>query len=306
MSARPWYCGRFAPTPSGPLHFGSLMAALASWLDARAHNGEWRVRIEDTDMPRCPAGTSSVILRQLDSFGLSWDGEVLYQHQRNDHYQAALDLLRHTGYAYPCGCSRKEWQRFPHYPGWCREGNLHPDRPPAWRLRIPHSAPDAQIGWHDRRMGAQHWPLAELSDVVIKRRDGWWAYQLAVVVDDNAQGITDVVRGADLLDNTPWQLLLQQHLGCPTPRYLHLPLATAANGQKLSKQNLAPALPDQVDTIRECLFDAIDMLGQCPPQALRSAPITEQLQWAVSHWQVSKLPSADVIHDDTGNRASSL
>ncbi|WP_025731799.1 tRNA glutamyl-Q(34) synthetase GluQRS [Carnimonas nigrificans] len=299
MSDSPLYCGRFAPTPSGPLHFGSLIAALASWLDARASGGQWRVRIEDVDVPRCPAGASSIILGQLDNFGLEWDGEVIYQHQRSDLYQAALDLLKHDGCAYPCGCSRKEWQAFALYPGWCRDGNRHPDRAPAWRLRIAHSAPTAEVSWQDRRMGRQKWPLADLSDVVIKRRDGWWAYQLAVVVDDNAQGITDVVRGADLLDNTPWQLLLQQHLHYPTPHYLHLPLATASNGQKLSKQNLAPALPDNGDKIRACLFDAINTLGQQPPAELRHAPVTEQLHWARHNWQVEQLPSADVVHKDS-------
>ncbi len=246
------YTGRFAPSPTGPLHAGSLVAALASWLDARAHGGRWLVRIEDVDTPRCVPGADTGILRQLAECGLLPDEPPAYQSARGAAYQAALDRLVRDGRAYPCGCSRKDIEqaraaqgagRERHgelvYPGTCRHGlQGRPAR--AWRLRTEGAG---RIGWTDRRLGPQSQDLeAEVGDFVLRRADGLWAYQLAVVVDDAAQGVTDVVRGQDLADNTARQLWLQQALGAPAPRYLHTPLVLGANGEKLSKQNGAQAL----------------------------------------------------------------
>lgn len=248
------YRGRFAPSPTGPLHAGSLVAALASWLDARAHGGTWLVRIEDVDTPRCVPGADQLILQQLATCGLVPDEVVLWQSTRGDHYQAALDRLIAQGDAYPCACSRKDIEaalqaagigRERHhaavYPGTCRpeHGGLRGREARAWRLKV---APGT-LEWQDRRLGPQRQNVAaEVGDFVLRRADGLWAYQLAVVVDDAAQGITHVVRGEDLADNTPRQIRLQQALGLPTPSYLHTPLVRDALGDKLSKQNGAQAL----------------------------------------------------------------
>lgn len=288
----PVVVGRFAPTPSGPLHFGSLLAALASWLDARARGGRWLLRIEDIDPPRCPPGASDTILEQLEAFGLVWDGPVEYQHDHDIDYQKALASLMAQGLAYPCSCTRKEWQHSSIYPGWCRHGQRHPERDCAWRLRTDLGEPE--VCWPDRRLGQQCWSLPALGDVVLKRRDGLWAYQLAVVVDDARLGVTDIVRGADLLDNTPWQTRLQQALGYPTPAYLHLPLVIASNGQKLSKQNLAPALPCQDHAVRPLLHEALTLLGQSPASELRHASVFEQLKSATRKWQPHNLSPKDV------------
>ncbi|CBV44006.1 tRNA glutamyl-Q(34) synthetase GluQRS [Halomonas elongata] len=281
------YRGRFAPTPSGPLHFGSLIAALASYLDARHQQGHWLLRIEDIDPPRCPAGAADTILRQLEAFGLHWDGPVHWQHDRDGAYQAALARLEAQGLAYPCSCSRKQWRDHPIYPGWCRTGPREPDKPLAWRLRSDLGP--RPIVWQDRLFGLQRFDPAALGDVVLKRKDDLWAYQLAVVVDDGAQGITDVVRGFDLLDNTPWQRQLQHALALPEPRYLHLPLILADNGQKLSKQNLAPALPEQAEAARPLLHRALVALDQAPPAALATEPASAQLDWAIAHWSPQRL-----------------
>ena len=249
------YVGRFAPSPTGPLHAGSLVAALASWLDMRHHGGLWRVRIEDVDTPRCVSGADDIILKQLAECGLMAEGEVLYQSQRGQAYQFALDQLVNKGWAYPCGCSRKDiedaqGERIRHsaavYPGTCRDG-LKGKPARAWRLNVSQVLHDLNQStpwqWQDRRLGNQTQDLArEVGDFVLKRADGLWAYQLAVVVDDGFQGITHVVRGADLADNTPRQMLLQQALGLPTPMYMHTPLVLGADGDKLSKQNGAQAL----------------------------------------------------------------
>ncbi|KRI00280.1 tRNA glutamyl-Q(34) synthetase GluQRS [Curvibacter sp. PAE-UM] len=245
------YIGRFAPSPTGPLHAGSMVAALASWLDARAHGGRWLVRIEDVDVPRCVPGADRVILQQIADCGLLPDEPPLYQSQRSAQYQQALDDLVARGRAYPCACSRRdieaEQQRLGRvksrhgelvYPGTCRDG-LHGKAPRAWRLRVPASI----VPWTDRRLGPQTQDVeADVGDFVLKRADGYFAYQLAVVVDDGAQGITHIVRGEDLADNTARQILLQFALGLPTPAYLHTPLVLGANGEKLSKQNGALAL----------------------------------------------------------------
>ena len=244
--------GRFAPSPTGALHAGSLVAALASWLDARAHGGRWLVRIEDVDTPRCVPGASERILSQLADCGLIPDEPPVYQSQRGAFYQAALDRLVADGRAYPCACSRKDIEqalaaqgggRERHgervYPGTCR-GGLHGRPARAWRFLTQGAAP---VAWQDRRPGAQSQDVErEVGDFVLRRSDGLWAYQLAVVVDDAAQGVTDVVRGEDLADNTARQILLQRALGLPTPRYLHTPLVRGADGDKLSKQNGAQPL----------------------------------------------------------------
>ncbi|MBZ5488809.1 tRNA glutamyl-Q(34) synthetase GluQRS [Halomonas aquamarina] len=281
------YRGRFAPTPSGPLHFGSLVAALGSYLDARAAGGRWLVRIEDIDPPRCPEGADTTILRQLETFGLEWDEAVCWQRERYATYQQALDQLIEQKLAYPCSCSRKQWQSHDIYPGWCRNGVCEPGKPVAWRLRSDLA--QRPITWQDRLFGHQQFDPAELGDVVLKRKDHLWAYQLAVVVDDAAQGITDVVRGLDLLDNTPWQRQLQVALGFPEPRYLHLPLVVTPEGQKLSKQNLAPALAEDDKSVRRQLFQALQALDQAPPEALATEPPASQLHWGVAHWSVAWL-----------------
>lgn len=248
------YRGRFAPSPTGPLHAGSLVAALASWLDARAHGGAWLVRIEDVDTPRCVPGADRLILEQLAACGLVSDEPVCWQSTRGAHYQAALDRLIAQGDAYPCACSRKDIEVALHaagrhrerhhaavYPGTCRpeRGGLQGKAARAWRLQVD----PGEMHWQDRRLGAQQQDVAaEVGDFVLRRADGLWAYQLAVVVDDAAQGITHVVRGEDLADNTPRQILLQRALGLPTPSYLHTPLVRDASGEKLSKQNGAKAL----------------------------------------------------------------
>lgn len=281
------YRGRFAPTPSGALHFGSLIAALGSFLDARHAGGEWLLRIEDLDPPRCPPGAADTILHQLEAFGLHWDGPVYYQHDRGPAYAWALEQLVAQGLAYPCSCSRQQWRDHAIYPGWCRTRPCEPDKPLAWRLRSDLGL--NPVVWHDRLFGEQHFTPTELGDVVLKRKDGLWAYQLAVTVDDAAQGISDVVRGHDLLDNTPWQRQLQHALGLPEPRYLHLPLIVNASGQKLSKQNLAPPLPVADAAVRPLLYQALVALDQKPPVTLRLGTVQEQLAWAIRHWQPQRI-----------------
>lgn len=264
--------GRFAPSPTGPLHAGSLVAALASWLDARARGGVWLVRIEDVDTPRCVPGADTFILQQLATCGLTPDEPVTWQSRRGHRYQAALDRLLETGAAYPCACSRSDIeaalaaagrQRERHqaavYPGTCREG-LQGREARAWRLRLPDGA---TVHWRDARLGPQQQDVAtEVGDFVLRRADGLWAYQLAVVVDDAEQGITHVVRGADLADNTPRQILLQRALGLPGLAYHHVPLVLGSNGEKLSKQN--GAAPLDLSDPPAALQSAASVLGLPP------------------------------------------
>lgn len=289
------YIGRFAPSPTGPLHAGSLVAALASWLDARAHGGAWLVRIEDVDTPRCVSGMDRVILRQLADCGLRPDQPPVWQGSRGALYQDALDRLVASGLAYPCACSRSDIERALQasgqargrhgelvYPGTCRpeNGGLRGRPPRAWRLRVP-DGPQGRIEWEDRRLGRQRQQLdLEVGDVVLKRADGLWAYQLAVVVDDASQGVTDVVRGEDLADNTPRQIWLQQCLGLPRPRYLHTPLVLGPNGEKLSKQNGAQALDlaRPLDTLQR----AAAVLGLQTGGA--ASGVTEWLRQASRAW----------------------
>ena len=249
------YVGRFAPSPTGPLHAGSLVAALASWLDARAHGGRWQVRIEDVDTPRCVAGADQIILGQLAICGMVSDESPIYQSQRGAAYQQALNRLQALGLTYPCACTRRELEeamvamgmlheRFDDrvYPGTCRAG-LHGKPARATRVLTVCGGMESVVHWTDRRLGRQRQNVArEVGDFIVHRGDGVWAYQLAVVVDDAAQGITDVVRGADLADNTARQIHLQRLLGLRELRYLHTPLVLGNDGHKLSKQNLAQPL----------------------------------------------------------------
>lgn len=291
------YCGRFAPSPTGPLHAGSLVAAVASWLDARAVGGRWLVRMEDLDRPRCVPGAADTILRQLEAHGLVWDGEVLYQSQRDDAYAAALDQLKSAGHAYPCACSRSQLATAPKnaegetiYPGTCRAGLPAEARPRAWRMRVD----DVSTCFHDRVHGTLCQNLAaEVGDCIVKRADGLFAYQLAVVVDDAFQGVTDVVRGADLLWNTPRQIHLQTLLGLPMPRYAHVPLVVNAAGQKLSKQTRAPALPESGQGAT--LEAALAALGHAPPAQLQGASPVELLQWASTHWCIQNVPKSPPV-----------
>ncbi len=284
--------GRFAPSPTGPLHAGSLAAALASWLDARAHGGRWLVRIEDVDTPRCVSGADAVILSQLAQCGLLPDEPPVYQSRRGAHYALALERLLATGQAYACGCSRRDIElalvaagRRPArhaervYPGTCRSGL---DGKPARALRVRTQADDGAdvlIDWHDRRLGAQRQNVTRaVGDFVVQRADGPWSYQLAVVVDDADQGITHVVRGEDLADNTARQIHLQRLLGLPTPHYLHTPLVRGADGEKLSKQN--GAAPLQLADPLRALREAGAVLGLHAPTSDRGAWLAAALaQW---------------------------
>lgn len=311
MSAGAPYVGRFAPSPTGPLHAGSLVAALASWLDARAHGGQWLVRIEDVDTPRCVPGADTLILQQLATCGLYPDAPPLWQSHRGDRYQAALDRLIAQSTAYGCACTRSDIARAnaelgrikPRhgdlvYPGTCRPDHtgLRGRAPRAWRVSVPQGAAGHWL-WVDRRLGPQSQQLDEaVGDFVVRRADGLWAYQLAVVVDDAEQGITDVVRGEDLADNTPRQMWLQQQLGWPHPRYLHTPLVMGDNGEKLSKQNgaAALALDDPLDALRR----AGAVLGL---SAVAGGTVSEWLGAAIPAWRArlacwaSSAPRAETI-----------
>jgi glutamyl-Q tRNA(Asp) synthetase len=279
------YRGRFAPSPTGPLHLGSLVAALASYLDAKARHGQWLVRIEDIDPPREVPQATDWILRALETLGLHWDETVLRQSARTDAYESALRQLDQDGLIYACRCSRLDLAGHLVYPGTCRDLHLPWREGTALRCRI---APQRQ-GFQDRLQGEYAQELErDCGDFVVRRKDGPFSYQLAVVVDDAHQGITDIVRGIDLLDSTPRQLYLQQQLQLPTPRYAHVPvLMDTTTGQKLSKQNLASPL----DLARPAatLWHALWLLRQEPPAALRQDSVANVLAWAVGHWRPAQL-----------------
>lgn len=288
------YRGRFAPSPTGPLHFGSLVAAVASYLEAKSRGGEWLVRMEDLDKPREMPGAADDILRALEACGMEWDAGVAYQSARTDAYHAELHRLRATGRVYPCACSRREVAdsalrgiEGPVYPGTCRAG-LSPGKPVrAWRIDTRQT----DISFDDAIQGTQRQALGtDVGDFVLLRADHVYAYQLAVVVDDAEQGITDVVRGADLLDSTPRQIYLQNLLGFETPRYCHLPVAVNAAGEKLSKQTNAPPL--DVARPLPSLVSALDFLGQSPPAALASGSLTDCWAWAVPNWRLDRVRRA--------------
>ena len=282
-ATEPAYVGRFAPSPTGPLHFGSLLAAVASYLDARSANGRWLVRIEDIDPPREVEGADQLILEALERYGFTWDGPVSYQSEHNARHHGIAAELEQSGNAYLCGCSRKDLADAPRgplgiiYPGYCRSGCSASET--ALRVRTD----DQPVGFEDRLQGPQSLALAsESGDFIVRRRDKLIAYHLAVVVDDADQGVTDIVRGIDLLPSTPLHIYLQRLLGLPTPRYAHIPVAEHPDGSKLSKLTGASPLP--ADGMARVLHAALAALRQAPPERLARSTLADVWDWARSHW----------------------
>ena len=281
------YVGRFAPTPSGPLHFGSIVAALAGYLDARHHRGRWLLRIEDIDTPRVRTGADRKIIDTLEILGLEWDGDIVYQSNRLDHYRQALARLQDKDLLYRCYCPRKITKGKP-YPGTCRTREEMAGKPHALRVKTP----DQPVIFVDKILGRLTGELSELTgDFILRRSDGLIAYNLAVVVDDAAQGVTRIVRGADLLDTTFNQVYLQSVLNLPAPGYAHHPLVLDENGKKISKQDgatdvLAGVSPETV------LLQALRFLGQNPGQELDGADQADILAWAVDHWKIEAVSSS--------------
>jgi len=285
------YIGRFAPSPTGPLHFGSLVAALGSYLQARTHQGHWLLRIEDIDPPREAPGATSAILKTLEAYGFEWDGTVTYQSQRHDLYEDALSQLRNKNRLYACDCSRKmiaaanPGSKPQRYPGTCRNRNLLHTQSMALRLHTE----DLSLSFNDSVQGTiNHNIYREDGDFILFRRDGFYAYVLAVSVDDMQQGITEVVRGSDLLDTTARQIYLIQQLGGAAPGYAHLPVARNAAGEKLSKQTGATPLPLAQPVKQLCR--AMNFLGHLPPVELNDAGLTEFWVWAIQNWQLKQAP----------------
>lgn len=283
------YVGRFAPSPTGPLHLGSLFTALAGFLEARCQQGKWLLRIDDLDTPRNVSGSISDILYTLDTFGLHWDDAVDFQSRHNDEYEQALNFLAESDLIYRCVCSRKTLSRSdgrqPHvYPGLCRNRYTHTDRPHALRIKTDTRT----IEFADDLQGTIIHNLAtEDGDFILKRKDGIVAYQLAVVIDDTRQRISHVVRGFDLLEETPKQIYLQQILGLNLPHYMHVPVIVDQDGQKLSKQTLATAVDRHAP--QQTLFRLLHLLLQNPPSELASAPVKELIDWAIAHWNPDRL-----------------
>ncbi len=286
------YRGRFAPSPTGPLHFGSLVAAVGSYLDAKFNQGEWLVRIEDLDQQREVPRAASGILKMLEQLGMEWDGEVIYQSHRLQIYQDALDILNAQGIIYPCICTRKEIadssilsMNGPIYPGTCLKKTISKQQAHALRIRTTNNL----IEFSDRLRGTYIQKLRnDIGDFVLRRSDGIYAYQLAVVVDDAEQQITHVVRGADLLASTPRQIYLQQLLSYPIPKYLHLPIVTNEAGEKLSKQT--HAAPIDASNGLGHLISALQFLGQKPPAEIIEGTISSLWQWARKHWRIDQIP----------------
>ncbi|MGU5717434.1 tRNA glutamyl-Q(34) synthetase GluQRS [Aeromonas taiwanensis] len=284
------YVGRFAPSPSGPLHFGSLVAALGSFLQARSRQGHWLVRIEDIDPPREMPGAAGLILQTLEDHGLAWDGEVMYQSRRHERYDEIIARLYDAGDLYWCRCTRREIMASGgFYNGHCRTLGLAAEGCAA-RLRQHHPV----YRFEDALQGEITVPaaLAE-EDFIVRRRDGLYAYNLAVVVDDMDSGITEIVRGADLLEPTVRQIALYQTLEAPVPAWVHLPLAVLADGNKLSKQNHAPALAR--DERCQALWQALAFLGQCPPPELKAGSVDEIIAWGITHWRLDRVPRQQKI-----------
>lgn len=299
------YIGRFAPSPTGPLHFGSLIAAVASYCDAKANGGNWLIRIENVDKPREMTGAADDILRTLEAFGFAWDAPIIYQSQRSDIYEEYLHNLKQHGLIYACSCSRKEIADSAIssgidgviYPKTCfkkRLANSTSEKHASaglmdigsWRINVD----DAQkITFNDAIQGNISQTLqTDIGDFILKRKDGLFSYQLAVVVDDALQRITHIVRGADLLDSTPRQIYLQQLLGFSTPNYAHVPVAVNSQNEKLSKQTLAKPISLQAAPV--LLFEALQFLGQNPPITLKNADLAEIWQWAFANWQLNNIP----------------
>lgn len=291
------YVGRFAPSPTGPLHFGSLLAAVASYLEARRNHGRWLVRMEDIDPPREQPGASDLIVRALERYGFEWDGPVTYQSQSDLQHHQMLQRLLDAGLAYECGCSRRDLADVPRgplgtiYPGNCRDGTAADET--AVRIRTN----DVPISFEDGLQGSQSQRLeSESGDFIILRRDGLVAYHLAVVVDDDLQGVTEIVRGIDLMDSTPRQIWLQRCLGLRTPGYQHIPVAVNDDGSKLSKLTGADGIPLQA--VEPELLAALEALGQSPPADIRGASVADIWAWAFEHWQI------DVLRGQTAIRSN--
>lgn len=293
------YIGRFAPSPSGPLHFGSLVAALGSYFQAKAQNGKWLVRIEDLDPPREMPGASELILKTLEAYQLHWDGEVVYQSQRHDLYQSQIDAWLKSGQAYYCQCTRKQIKDSGgFYTGTCRDRHLSDSGNNAIRLKM--TAPIYQFD--DQKHGLLTIPSALADeDFIIKRRDGLYAYNLAVVLDDIEQGITEVVRGADLIEPTGRQISLYKMLYKQPVSYLHLPLALGENGQKLSKQNHAPAI--DICNPKPALLDAMRFLGFEITKDIEQSEISAIIAWGIKTWQLQQLPDSTEITPRFSNRS---
>lgn len=286
------YVGRFAPSPTGPLHFGSLVAGVASYLDAHAHHGSWLIRIEDLDPPREIAGSTDLILRALDIFGLHSQEDIVYQSHRDNLYQALCEQLLHSNDAFYCQCSRSQLKAtLGLHTHDCSNAQATPANS-AIRLR----SQDCTISYHDRIQGLQSENIRnEVGDFVIKRKDGLFAYQLAMVLDDHLQGITHIVRGSDLLDSSCRQIYLQKILNFKQPTYAHIPVINNIQGQKLSKQNLAPAL--DLSAPSKQLFRALQALNMHPDSSLIKAQPSEQLSWAQEHWDISNIPKTMSIEE---------
>lgn len=287
------YIGRFAPTPSGYLHFGSLVAAVASYLDARSVGGKWLVRMEDLDPPREMPGAQAAILDTLERYGFEWDGPVERQSDRHAAYSAQVEQWLRSGLAYACTCSRKQLEGSNGiYPGTCRDAQHDWHGDVAIRIRVP----ELDYRFTDRLQGEFHQHLGrEVGDFIIRRRDGLFAYQLAVVLDDAWQGVTDIVRGADLLDNTPRQLYLQELLGIAAPRYLHVPLIIQPDGHKLGKSYRSPPL--EAAQASPLLVRALKALGQNPPAGLAQSAPGDVLTWGIRHWNADAIPHSLTLED---------
>ena len=300
------YIGRFAPSPTGSLHFGSLVAAIASYCDAKANHGQWIVRMEDLDKPREVAGAADNILQQLEHFGFEWVQPIIVQSQRAEHYENALDSLKNKQLVYPCTCTRKEIADSSTtigvdgiiYPKTCLLHETKPNKTAAWRVKTNNST----IQFFDAIQGEiSHILSNQVGDFILKRADGLFAYQLAVVVDDAAQGVTHIVRGADLLDSTPRQIYLQQLLAYATPHYVHVPVASNLAGEKLSKQALAKPIDINLSSqsssimIKALIFEALSFLGQNPPLAIKNTSLNACWQWAITHWSLANIPKQTQI-----------
>jgi len=286
------YIGRFAPSPTGPVHFGTLIAAVGSYLQAKKNNGRWLIRIEDVDTTRAISGADNEILNTLEAFGFEWQDEIIYQSRREQFYREALDYLTAKNLTFPCVCSRKKLSETGTdiYPGSCRDRRFPEKKTHAIRLL----AKDTHIEFNDRVMGKQAQNIQQqCGDFILRRRDGLFAYQLAVVVDDALQNITEVVRGADLLDSTPRQIYLQQLMGYNTPEYCHLPLVVDIHGNKISKSEGAARV--NIKHKEKLLVAALDFLGQQPAEDLSSASLDEIWDWAIKHWQVNQLPTQQKV-----------